>query len=120
MIYFFTGNYKGEQFIGVRAPNPRQHFLAGMVLDSLSDRNGPEVPGLNSANALIRKLSDEVLPHMVEFKLESVAHARVLNVAEIATKDLAPFFSPTELDGIFPQNDTQEATPAPIFVSRAA
>ncbi|HWT56101.1 MAG TPA: hypothetical protein VN031_03675 [Candidatus Microsaccharimonas sp.] len=116
MMYFFTGNYNGEHFIGVRAPKPEQQYLAGLLVDSMSDRNGPKIPELNQHNALIRRLSGEVLPLMVETKLDGVKQATVKYVPDLADEDLTPYFESQELEKAFEAAKTQavaEQAPEP-------
>ncbi|MGH7241409.1 MAG: hypothetical protein ACREGB_03885 [Candidatus Saccharimonadales bacterium] len=125
MMYFFTGNYNGEHFIGVRAPRPEQQYLAGLLVDSMSDRNGPKIPEMNKRNALIRRLSSDVLPLMVESKLDGVKRATVKYIAELATEDLKQYFEPTEIERAFatpkPQtvDEQVEEGEAPIELSAA-
>ena len=109
MMYFFTGNYNGEHFIGARAPKPEQQHLAAFLLDSFTDKNGPKMPNFNEKNALIRRLSGEVLPLMVEAKLDGVKHATVKYVPELAPEDLEPYFEPQEIEKAFETSEPAAA-----------
>lgn len=97
---FFAGKMEGQPFVAAQTLIEAEQHRAGIIVDSMTTRNGTKVPQFDDNGWLLRRVDPSIpMARLVE-TLENTG-ARVHEVGDVAPEEVARFVGPTAVEQVF-------------------
>ena len=96
---FFAGKVEGQPFVAAQTFIASEQDKAGLLVDSMTTRNGTHMPEFNNG-WLLRAVDPKMPTQRVVDTLEHTG-ARVIEVGEVPREEIARFVGPAVVEQVF-------------------